>query len=121
MEGCAFAMRDVITRLYELGVPARSILMVGGGAKSPLWGQIRADASGLPVHMAKHVDTCPVGAAVLASVAAGVQPNLARAAALVVGERTVLTPRPAHRAAYDSAYSRYRLLFEQLRPLYRYH
>ena len=43
LEGCAFAMRDVVERLGELGVPAHGLLLLGGGAKSRLWAHIRAD------------------------------------------------------------------------------
>lgn len=118
MEGCAFAMRDVVTRLAELGVPGRSITIMGGGARSRLWGQIRADLTGLPVELCKSADTCPVGAAMLAAVAADIQPDLDHAARLVARERMTLTPDPGQRALYDDAYGRYRLLFESLRPVY---
>ncbi len=118
MEGCAFAMRDVVERLGELGVAAESISMLGGGARSALWGQIRADVSGLPVAMATRVDTCPLGAAMLAAVAAGIQPDLERCAELVVGQPRLVHPDPGRRAVYDQAHARYRLLFASLRPLY---
>ena len=48
LEGCAFAMRDVADRLKELGAEIRSVLLLGGGARSRLWAQIRADVLGLP-------------------------------------------------------------------------
>ena len=78
LEGCAFAMRDVVERLTELGVPARSLLLVGGGAKSALWTRIRADVTGLTAEIRRHLDTAPVGAAVLAAVAAGGWTSVAR-------------------------------------------
>ena len=36
LEGCAFAMRDVIDRLVALGIAADSLRLLGGGARSPL-------------------------------------------------------------------------------------
>ncbi len=42
LESYAFAMRDVLERLRSMEVPVRSILLLGGGAKSRLWAQIRA-------------------------------------------------------------------------------
>jgi len=75
LEGCAFAMRDVIERLAEMGVAHERVLLVGGGSESPLWAHIRADVSGLPVEIAARADTAPIAAAMLAAVAAGVVPT----------------------------------------------
>ncbi len=118
LEGCGFAMRDVLEGLHGLGVRCDRILLLGGGARSRLWGQIRADLSGLPVDVPSATDTSPIGAAVLASVAAGVHPSLEQAVAELGGEVRTLEPDPRHRAAYDAAYARYGTLFECLRPLY---
>ena len=119
LEGCAFAMRDVVERLTELGVPARSLLLVGGGAKSALWAQIRADVTGLSAEIPRHLDTAPIGAAVLAAVAAGGWTSVADAARQVGAIDRVIEPDAARKDAYDDAYGRYRDLFECLRPLYR--
>jgi xylulokinase len=118
MEGCAFAMRDVVDRLGDLAVPTESILLLGGGARSDVWAQIRADVTGLPVDVAARADTCPLGAAVLAAIAGGVQPDLARAASLVVGARRRLEPGGEASARYRVAHARYRELFDCLRPMF---
>ena len=89
LEGCAFAMRDVLERLQEMGVAIGSILLLGGGARSRVWAQIRADLTGLPVEVPAVVDTSPLGAAVLAAVAAGLQPDLLEAARRVATEATI--------------------------------
>ena len=119
LEGSAFAMRDVIDRLGALNVPVSSLLLVGGGANSELWGQIRADATGLPAEVPVRKDTSPVGAALLAAVAVGDWPNLPEAARQVGEIETVLEPDPSLKEGYDEAYGRYGELFECLRPLYR--
>ena len=67
LEGCAFAMRDVADRLKEMGAEIRSLLLLGGGARSRLWAQIRADIMGLPALDLHRVDTSPIGAAMLAA------------------------------------------------------
>jgi xylulokinase len=118
LEGCAFAMRDVVERLIALGVPASSLLLVGGGAKSALWAQIRADATGLAAEIPRRQDTSPIGAAMLGAVAVGGWPDLAAAAEQVGEIDRVVEPDPAAKDAYDGAYARYRELFECLRPLY---
>lgn len=119
LEGCAFAMRDVVERLGALGVPTDALLLLGGGARSALWARIRADATGLPAEIPRHRDTSPIGAALLAAVAAGAWPDVATAARQVGEVEETVDPDPAAKETYDQAYERYRELFECLRPLYR--
>lgn len=118
LEGCAFAMRDVITRLSALGLSAERLRLSGGGSQSALWAQIRADLMNLPVEVANVPDTCPIGAAMLAAVGTGQVADLATAAALAGGQPRTVTPRPANSPSYLGAYHRYRALFEALSPLY---
>jgi xylulokinase len=118
LEGCAFAMRDVTDRLAQMGVATDSLLLLGGGARSRIWGQIRADLTGLPVQWPREIDSSPIGAAMLAAVAAGRIADLRQAAALVSGKRETLQPVPGRKAVYDDAYARYRRLFAALKPLY---
>lgn len=110
LEGLAFACRDVVQRLVALGLAARDVVVLGGGGKSRLWLQIRADALGLRHHVAARTDTCPVGAAMLAAVAAGWLPDLAAAAALAPAHSAATTPQ----RSLDEAYERYRDLVMRL-------
>jgi xylulokinase len=118
LEGCAFAMRDVLERLLEMGVAIGAIVLLGGGARSALWAQIRADLTGLPVEVPQIVDTSPIAAAMLGAVAAGVQPSLAAAARLVAGEIRTVAPDALAQAACEDAYRTYRELFSSLRPMF---
>ena len=118
LESCAFAARDVIDRLASLGVATDRVLLTGGGASSSLWPRIRADVTGRPHAIAARTDTCAIGAAMLAAVASGAQPDLDAAARLAPPPVAVVEPDPAARAASDAAYDRYRRLFDALRPLY---
>jgi len=118
LEGCAFAMRDVTDRLAQIGLKTESLLLLGGGARSRIWGQIRADLTGLPVQLPQEIESSPIGAAMLAAVAAGRIADLRQAAALVRGTRQSLQPIPDHKVVYDGAYDRYRRLFAALKPLY---
>lgn len=116
LEGCAFAMRDCVERLRDLEVPLEAIRLLGGGARSRLWAQIRADAAQLPVELPHEVDTSPIGAGMLAAVAAGMVPDVADAAARRDDIATTLAPRNG--APYDDGHARYRALFEALKPVF---
>lgn len=118
LEGCAFAMRDVVDRLDQLGVAARSLLLTGGGAHSRLWAQIRADVVQRPVEVPHRVDTAPIGAALLATVACGMARDLKEAVGALSNRHTEISPNPREQAAYSDAYDRYRQLFRALRPLF---
>jgi len=119
LEGLAFAARDVVVRLGEIGVRADEVLLVGGGAQSRVWGQIRADVIGLPHLVAARSDAAPVGAAMIAAVAAGLAPDLAALAALVPPPTARFLPDAAVGQAAADAYGRYRRLVAQLAPLAR--
>jgi len=92
LEGMAFAMCDVIERLNEMSVKTQSILLLGGGAKSRAWAQIRADMTSLPVEVPGITDTAPIGSAMLAAVAAGVQPDLMATAKCVGSDTEMIMP-----------------------------
>lgn len=116
MEGCAFAMQDVVERLGALDVPAEAIRLLGGGARSPLWAQIRADMAQLPVELPGEVNTSAIGAAMLAAVAAGSASDVVAAADCRRDVAAVVEPGDG--APYQEAHARYRLLFEALKPLF---
>jgi xylulokinase len=118
LEGTAFGLRDVADRLREMGVAAGRVRLLGGGARSRLWTQIRADVTGLPVERSAIADSSAVGAALLAAVASGKVKDLSAAAAAVGAVAETVEPIAANRAAYDDAYHRYRRLFESLKPLF---
>ena len=71
LEGSAFALRDILTAMRDAGLDVRRLTIVGGGAKGPLWRQIKADVTGLPVRVPVSVETTATGAAILAAVGAG--------------------------------------------------
>ena len=119
LEAVAFMLRRNLEMLAAAGAPATEIRSHGGGARSPLWNQIKADVCGLPVVTLQGEDAAPRGNAMLAGVAAGVFPDLAAATDALVATDARFEPDSANRQAYDLAYRRYVELFEALRPLFR--
>jgi xylulokinase len=118
LEGCAFAMRDVVERMRTMEVAAEALLLLGGGAKSRIWAQMRADCTSLPTQIPRLIDTSPVGAAMCAAVAQGLRGDLVECAGLVGEIAKTVMPNPARCSAYDEAYGRYRQLFDSLRPMF---
>jgi xylulokinase len=118
LEGCAYAMNDVVGRLDALGVRTDRIRLAGGGARSRLWAQIRADVANRPVEYGPAGDAAPLGAAALAMFAAGLAGSVREAVAPLAAGRKVCQPDPGARPAYEHAYARYRKLFEALTPMF---
>ncbi|GAA0993774.1 xylulokinase [Acrocarpospora macrocephala] len=114
IEGCVYALRDIVDRLGELGLLTADseIRVVGGGARSALWLQIKADVLNRPVRAVRRLDGAASGAALLAGLTAGTFDSVEDAV-----ERGVdLDPQPylpdPHRAEiYTHGHAAYRRLF----------
>jgi sugar (pentulose or hexulose) kinase len=118
LEGVAFAVAQILRLAAEAaGVQPEEIVVSGGGARSDLWAQVRADVVGLPVQVVEEAETGALGAAMLAAVGFGEFEAMADAAEAMtrVGKR--LSPRRELREiyrrrqrVYDAAYAATRSL-----------
>jgi xylulokinase len=118
LEGLAFAMRDVFDRVTALGIECQALRIVGGGAHSALWKQIRADLVGLPAETPLHTDTSAIGAALLAGKASGFITDIRQTVAELNPVADTVLPLARNAESYENAYWRYRRLFSHLRPLF---
>lgn len=115
-EGVMQALRFSGEILRENELPIASLTLIGGGAKSKLWGQMAADMFGatISVHQTPHEATS-LGAALAAGVGIGWYRNFAEAAE-VIRRGQVYTPNEAEHAAY----ARHFALYRQLYPITRH-
>ena len=113
LEGCAFALRDVLGRLDALGLGGPEIRVVGGGARSELWLQIKADVTGRTVQPVLADEPTALGAAILAGLAAGTFTGAADAVARTVAVAPrCYQPDELVKAVYDERYAQYRALYD---------
>lgn len=112
LEGTAFAMRDVVDRLEALGVATERLRLMGGGARSGVWCDIRTAVSRRPADVLTTSDASAIGAALLAAVASGVAPDAAAASSALQLELREVAPVADVR--YEDAYRRYREAFAAL-------
>jgi xylulokinase len=83
LEGIAFGLRAALDELRRLTSVSDEMLVLGGGAKSPLWRQIIADVYACTVLKSKiDQETAALGAAALAAVGSGIWTNYSRVAEL---------------------------------------
>jgi xylulokinase len=113
LEGCAYALRDVVDRLDSLGLAGEEVRVVGGGARSPLWLQIKADAMNRPVRPVLAEEPTALGAAMLAALAGGSFADFDDAVARGVSlAPEPILPDPERAARYEEGYAAYRRLFD---------
>lgn len=116
LEGLAYAIRANVESLRQVGVPVESLCSMGGGSKSPLWNQIKADICGVPVTTLAVADTASLGAALMAGVGAGVYRSVeATCACSLIRKKDQFLPQPEHTKIYDAGYCRYRDLYRRLK------
>ena len=94
MEGVSFALRKNCDYIAARGTPLREILATGGGAKSPVWCQLQADATGLPVLVPEEREAACLGAAIVAAVSDGRFASLEEGMAACVRIARRYGPRP---------------------------
>ena len=119
LEGLTFELRINLDLLREAGVAIQELHAVGGGARSPLWLQLKADICGVPLRVPQVTEAACLGAALLAGVASGVWPNLPAAVDATVRFRRDVQPDRSARAAYEPRFALYRELYPTLAALHR--
>jgi xylulokinase len=119
MEGVAYAMRDSLSIIRELGVPVKQIRASGGGSKSQLWRQIQADVFGQPVCTINAEEGPAYGVALLAAVGAGAYKSIeeaCKATIQVVKETPVVATAQKH---YDRGFPIYQGLYQSLKGRFK--
>ncbi|HEX6710843.1 MAG TPA: xylulokinase [Rubrobacter sp.] len=120
LEGVAFALREGLEALEDLGIPAHELRLAGGGASGAggssgePWRQLLADVLGRPLWLLPDEISAVAsarGAAFLAGLASGVYP--------AASDTLSLTPEPERsippgEADYETAYARYTELYPRL-------
>ncbi len=76
LEGCTFEVRWFLDDLGLKRHARRGALDLGGATGSPVWPQILADVTGVPIVLARYPNWAALGAAILAGWGVGVYPSL---------------------------------------------
>lgn len=119
LEGLTFELRVNLDLLRDAGVIIKELHAVGGGARSPLWLQLKADICQVPLQVPQLTEAACRGAALLAGVAAGTYPDIQTAAAHTVHFQKRIEPQPDSAAAYTERYQLYQQLYPTVINLQR--
>ena len=94
MEGVSFVLRKNCDYIAKNGVKLASIIATGGGAKSPIWCQLHADVTGLPVLIPAEKEAACLGASMIAATSDGLFRDYADAVASCVKMVHRYEPKP---------------------------
>lgn len=118
LEGIAFELRTQLDGLEEAtGRRVASIRAIGGGMRSPLWGQVLADVLGRPLHKRADGEISALGAAVVALTTLGEHPDLASASHALTSFEEVVEPLPENVQRYEALLPLYKSLYPTLRDV----
>jgi len=119
MEGIVFEQRFLYEGMEKsLNKKVEEIVLLGGGAKSPLWRQIVADITTIPVLIPLTFEATCLGAAMLAAYAAGMYNSVPEASKEMSGVKEEYYPIKKNREFYLKIYERvYKPLFPRIQEL----
>lgn len=117
LESICYEMRINLQLLQKGGIQCNRIVAVGGGAKSNVWLQMKADIYQMPVSVSACFDASALGAAVAAACGCGDYESIVQGAEQMTGCTATFFPRQQQMRQYDAVYDRYQRVYEALKAV----
>jgi xylulokinase len=118
LEGVALELRRVLEFIEVCGIPATELRAVGGGARSPMWLQIKSNTTNRALVRPDVTEAPSLGAAMLAGVGTGIYRDFEDAVQSVYRERSRVEPDPDLVPLYDRQYQVYKEIYPALAGIY---
>ncbi|XP_055441663.1 FGGY carbohydrate kinase domain-containing protein isoform X2 [Bubalus kerabau] len=112
VQAIAFGTRLIIEAMESAGHSISTLFLCGGLSKNPLFVQMHADITGMPVVLSQEVESVLVGAAVLGACASGDFASVQEAMAKMSKVGKVVFPRHEDKRYYDKKYQVFLKLVE---------
>ena len=119
LEGESYEMMVNIECMQALGMDVKRFITVGGGSKSPLWMQVRADIFNLPVQLPVNKEAGTLASAMLGLVGIGRYGSIREAQQALIRYDKTFVPNPETHAKYRTEYARYKKFYALMRDFYR--
>ena len=112
MEGVAFMLRKNCDHIRSKGTEIKHIIATGGGSKSPIWCQLQADITGLPVVIPTEKEAACLGCAIIGAVTDGIFADFQDAATKHIS----FTHRyePVNHAKFEQKYRQFCALYDAM-------
>jgi xylulokinase len=118
LEGVVFGFKHHVQVLKDRGEAPRRVVAGEGGARSPLWRQIAADALGLPVSYLAHDPGASLAAAFVAGMGVGAFASWDEIERFVTIEDTVV-PYEGNTQVYERQFDIYLKIYQHLKDDFR--
>jgi xylulokinase len=102
LEALVLESARTVEAMRREGLAPERVVAVGGGARSVLWTQMFADATGLPVAQSESIEASALGAGMIAAAGAKWFDSAVAAAAAMSRTGRVATPDPSARKAWQA-------------------
>ncbi len=117
LSGVVYEMKLNVELLQAAGVELKLLKAVGGGAKSRVWAQRKADIMGIPVGVPEVTEAGALGVAMLSGKAAGLIADLRETAAEWVRLKETFEPDAKKQAAYKGRFDLYKEIYPALKSI----
>ncbi len=118
MEGTAYASAMNLAELKKQAGSINAVIASGGGAKDPLWLQMKASIYGLPVIKTKGQENGTHGCAIIGAVGAGLYDTVKDAVNTVVKFEREFKPDASHERYYRQAQEVFLKLYRHSQEIY---
>lgn len=118
MESLGYILKRNIEALRNMGIEVNEIRSLGGGSKSTVWNQIKADINQVTLETVQTKEAATLGAAILAGTAVGFFENVESAVENMVKVKERIAPDSTNRVVYEKGYHMYRKLMDDLKPCF---
>ncbi len=118
MESVAFMLRRDVELLIDEGMRLEEIRSIGGGARSTLWNQIKADVTQRKVVTPEVEESASLGVGILAGMSAKMFSSIDDACGTMVHMGGSYVPNQENGKVYNDQFGRYIDLYEHLKDLF---
>lgn len=119
LESIACMVTRNVRMLQDAGIDVQEIRALGGGAKSNLWNQIKADVANVKIVTVQGQETAALGAAILAAAGSGFFSSIQGAAGRMVKLNRTFDPNTSTHNIYKQVFDRYVQLTESLKNFWQ--
>ena len=118
LESIAFMLKRNFEIFSKNNIEISSIISMGGGAKSSLWNQIKADITGVDILIPENTETALLGASIIAGVSVGVYKDYNEAIKKIIRIKKRYKPNPDNKEIYVNTYQKYNDLYKKVEVLF---
>jgi ribulose kinase len=115
MEGVVYGTKVIIDRMEAEDFAIDEIIACGGATQSDLWMQIHADVTGKQITIPEEQQAVSLGSGILATVAAGIYPDMKAAAEKMVRVAKTVQPNTKNTEAYAEYVRQYEATYDALK------